>query len=99
MVAAPLAWVPGWLRALPAKTKAVNDDMHCPGPVGYVMLAAVFGVEVLLMAAGSLLLSWAVNVVYLAVAVPLSCCFKAGGEATAGDAGAAKADERGEQAA
>lgn len=77
MVSAPLPWVPAWLRALPAKMKAVNDDMQCPGPVGYVCLTLVFGIEVAIVALAHLLVNGCANTAYLVVAVPLSCCTKA----------------------
>jgi hypothetical protein len=59
--------------------KAVNDDMQCPGPVGYVGLTLVFGIEVAVVALAHLLVNGCVNVAFLAVAVPLSCCTAAGG--------------------
>ena len=79
---APLPWLPAWLRAVPAKMKAVNDEMQCPGPVGYVGLTLVFGIEVLLAGLANILVNALVNVCYLAVALPLRCC-SAGGAAPA----------------
>ena len=76
MVSAPLPWVPAWLRALPANMKAVNDDMQCPGPFGYICLTLVFGSELALGAVVHVLANGVANTAYLAVAVTLSCCSK-----------------------
>ena len=89
MVAAPLPWVPAWVRGVPAKLRAANAEMHCPGPVGYVGLTLVFGVEVLLAAGAHVLANGVANAAYLAVALPLSCC--AGGGDTAAAAAVVQA--------
>jgi hypothetical protein len=71
---APLPWLPLWIGGVAAKMKSVDAEMHCPGPVGYILLALIFGPEIGVCALFHTLVNCFCNAGYLLVMAPLQCC-------------------------